>query len=313
MRPRSFLGAALAIGVLGCGLGRHHPEPPVPLRSPTRDSLLAADLARSDSAARRGVVAAAGDWLSDQVVYLRAGAPVGYGRDAALALLAAASTDSRRYRWEPLGGAVARDGRTGYTFGIAACTPATASDSASVRLSRYIAYWRRNGDGRWQIAAYSELDGPRIAPGQGAQAADRPRSMALTGRRAEASEAARLADSAFADLAEREGVAAAFSSYVAPLGVIFNANELVIGPDQVRALFESRPLAGTLNWQPILADAAESGDLAMTVGEYVLTGRGPTGAVRQRFGKYLTIWHREPDGSWKFLIDGGSPSPAPPR
>jgi ketosteroid isomerase-like protein len=50
--------------------------------------------------------------------------------------------------------------------------------------------------------------------------------------------------------------------------------------------------------------------LGFTVGEYTLTGRGPTGAAVQRFGKYLTVWKRQPNGSWKFAVDGGNGSPA---
>ena len=302
--------ALLAGGAAACHLGRH-PEAPVPLRSPARDSLFAADLARSDAASRQGLARAADDWLTAEVVYLRAGAPVIYGRAAAHAVLSA-TADSARYRWEPLGGEVARDGRTGYTYGVTAIAM-PASDSAGVQLARYIAFWRQGGDGRWRIAAYSEVNGPPLPSGVQLAASERPRSVVLTGRRAEASSDARSADSAFADLAEREGLATAFAANVAPSGVVFAGTELVIGPDAVRALYQSRHTEGTLNWQPILADAAESGDLAMTVGECVFTGRGPTGAVGQRFGKYLTIWKRQPDGHWKFVVDGGSTSPAPGR
>ena len=36
-------------------------------------------------------------------------------------------------------------------------------------------------------------------------------------------------------------------------------------------------------------------------------------AVVQRFGKYLTIWKRQPNGSWRFVVDGGNLSPTPAR
>jgi ketosteroid isomerase-like protein len=91
--------------------------------------------------------------------------------------------------------------------------------------------------------------------------------------------------------------------------VLFAGGELIIGPDQVREFYRAQTPGSTLNWQPVFADGAESGELAVTVGESVFTGRGPTGAVVQRFGKYLTVWKRQPDGSWKFLVDGGSASP----
>ena len=43
----------------------------------------------------------------------------------------------------------------------------------------------------------------------------------------------------------------------------------------------------------------------------VSTSRGPTGAAAQRFGKYLTVWRKEPNGTWKFVVDGGNSRPSP--
>jgi ketosteroid isomerase-like protein len=124
----------------------------------------------------------------------------------------------------------------------------------------------------------------------------------------------READSAFALAADLQGTGVAFSTFVAPQGVVFAGTEVVSGTEAVRALYDEQQRRGaTLNWRPVLADAAESGDLGMTVGEYVFVGKGPTGAVVQRFGKYLTIWKRQPNGSWRFVVDGGNLSPTPAR
>jgi ketosteroid isomerase-like protein len=96
--------------------------------------------------------------------------------------------------------------------------------------------------------------------------------------------------------------------------VVFSNSEIVIGADAVRALYDEQQRAGgTLNWRPIYADAAESGDLGFTIGESVFTGRGINGTVVQRFGKYLTIWRKQPDGDWRFVVDGGNASPTPNR
>jgi ketosteroid isomerase-like protein len=62
-------------------------------------------------------------------------------------------------------------------------------------------------------------------------------------------------------------------------------------------------------WHPIAADGAASGDLGFTVGEAVLRGRGPKGEVRERGTKYLSIWQRQPDGVWRFVMDGGNSRP----
>jgi ketosteroid isomerase-like protein len=110
----------------------------------------------------------------------------------------------------------------------------------------------------------------------------------------------------FADLADRMGSAFAFSNTVAPYGAVFGGPTLVIGPAAVREFEEARGAGTSLTWRPVDALAAESGDLGFTIGEYIATGRSPSGAAVQRFGKYLTVWQRQPDGGWKFVIDGGN-------
>jgi hypothetical protein len=116
----------------------------------------------------------------------------------------------------------------------------------------------------------------------------------------------RVADSLFADLSDRMGMAVAFSSTIAPDGAIFGGSTLVVGPKAVKEFEEARGAGTSLTWRPVYALAAESGDLGLTIGESIATGRSPSGAAVQRFGKYLTVWQRESNGSWKFVIDGGS-------
>src|SRR5262249_48783761 len=123
---------------------------------------------------------------------------------------------------------------------------------------------------------------------------------------ADAAERVRTADSLFADLADRMGTAFAFSSAAAPNGVLFGGTTLVVGPDAIKEFQETGGAGTSLTWRPIYAVAAESADLGFTIGEYIATGRSPSGAAVQRFGKYLTVWQRQPDGGWKFVVDGGN-------
>ena len=59
----------------------------------------------------------------------------------------------------------------------------------------------------------------------------------------------------------------------------------------------------------VFAWVAGSEDIGFTVGEYIATLRGPSGAAIQRFGKYLSVWQRQHDDTWKFVVDGGNGSP----
>jgi ketosteroid isomerase-like protein len=226
------------------------------------------------------------------------------------------------YRWEPLGGGVARDGRTGYTYGLGIVVTGAAqaeeprAHGASVRVSPYLAFWRRATDNTWRIAAYAEVDAPAVPNDSALPPSGFAPTLSLPrGRRADAVRQVREADSAFALAADLQGAGVAFSTFAAPQGVLFSGTEVVTTPAAVRALLEERQRRGsTLNWRPVYADAAESGDLGMTIGESVIMGRSEaTGSVFQRFGKYLTIWQRQPNGSWRFVVHGGNLSPTPGR
>ncbi len=58
-----------------------------------------------------------------------------------------------------------------------------------------------------------------------------------------------------------------------------------------------------LAWQPISAEVSASEDMGYTFGTYELKFDGPDGNPVVDEGKYLTIWKRQADGSWKVAVD----------
>jgi ketosteroid isomerase-like protein len=303
MITRSLLPAALLL--LGCRL-HNRPVAPEPARGPARDSLFQLDQSRRDTVAARGPVDGMLALLDPDVVFLRAGVPATYGREAARALFTAGSRPSSGAPvWQPLGGGVSYDLRSAYTFGIAA-----HGASSGTRLERYIAFWQRGRAQPWRIVAYAEVNG---LPGvEVSLTADQlsPPARQVSRDAAEAAARIRAVDSLFSDLADRMGTAYAFSNAVARYGAVFGATQLVVGPEAVNEFYATQNGGTALTWRPVFGSVAASGDLGFTIGEYIATGRGPSGAAVQRFGKYLTVWQRQPDGSWKFVIDGGNPTPA---
>lgn len=301
MNTRALIPAAVLL--IGCSLHRR-PAEIEPVRGPARDSLLRLDQARGDSVVARGRVTGALALIGPDVAYLRAGIPAVYGRDAARALFDIAPVvPGPLPTWQPLGGGVSRDLRSGYTFGIAAHVD---TPKGSLQVDRYIAFWQRAGGQPWRIVAYAEVNGPaaeeiRFSAGQLA-----PPTPALSRSGVETAARVRASDSAFADLGDRMGSAFAFSATIAPDGAIFGGPTLVVGSKAVREFEEAQGGGTSLTWRPVYALAAESGDLGFTVGEYIATGRSPSGAAVQRFGKYLTVWQRQPDGGWKFVMHGGN-------
>lgn len=104
------------------------------------------------------------------------------------------------------------------------------------------------------------------------------------------------AERAFAADGLALGVQASFLKHSAPDGIVLAPEPLL-----ARAVFgEPRPKGRVLVWWPLWAGIARSGDLGFTTGPYTADGKPG--------GYYFTVWARQPDGSWKWLFDGGPPS-----
>jgi ketosteroid isomerase-like protein len=308
MRTRSVIPAAMLL--CGCAL-RRHPAAPEPARGPARDSLFQVDQGRGELIAARGAVDGMIGILASNVVFLRAGVPAVYGREGVRELLSAGGSHAPPgITWEPLGGGVSYDLLAGYTYGV---TARVAPPASTIHLERYIAVWQRNRGRPWQIIAYAEVESPAAGDVNFSGNVVTPPLVAPPVATRETVAKVRGADSLFSDLADRMGVGFAFSNTIAPDGVLFGSPQLIVGPDEAREFYAMRGAGTSLTWRPLYAWVTGSNDLGFTVGESIATGRGPSGAAVQRFGKYLTVWRRQGDGTWKFVVEGGNSTPAKPE
>lgn len=64
----------------------------------------------------------------------------------------------------------------------------------------------------------------------------------------------------------------------------------------------------SLTWEPDRAEIAASGDLGWTTGRYTSRSVGPDGQERRGAGRYVSIWRKGPDGSWRVVMDLGNPT-----
>jgi ketosteroid isomerase-like protein len=67
----------------------------------------------------------------------------------------------------------------------------------------------------------------------------------------------------------------------------------------------------TLNWSPKHAEVSNSAELGYTWGTYILTFLDESGNEQKSYGKYLNIWKKQKDGSWKVAVDMGNANPKP--
>jgi ketosteroid isomerase-like protein len=303
----SRLALALSSLVLaGCVPWHRHPEEIVPRQSAARDTLLEVDLRRGDTLAARGWGALGSAYFADDIVYLRGGAPLVFGREQVSSMVETNPRSQASTTWQAIGGGLSRDRLSGYTFGIAVYP---REETGAPVVARYIAFWQRRRGTPWKIVAYAEA-GAGSPTAKDVPSAGTPASAPGGAEAQRAAAAIAAADSDFADDASIGGTAAAFENAAAPEAVIFGGPEIVMGPAAIHDLFDAQ--RGTsLSWHPLYARAAESGDLGFSIGESVATSRGQSGAAVQRFGKYMTVWRKQPNGDWKFVVDGGNARPSP--
>ncbi len=110
----------------------------------------------------------------------------------------------------------------------------------------------------------------------------------------------------FAKAAATKGTRDAFLEFLAEDGILFQP-----GPVNGKKFWtERQPREGLLSWEPIFADVSRAGDLGYTTGPWEFR---PNGADDKpvAFGQYFTIWKKQNDGSWKFVLDRGVSSEKP--
>lgn len=117
----------------------------------------------------------------------------------------------------------------------------------------------------------------------------------------------------FMNAAASKGSAGYMSYYAADAVELPNGVDAIKGKDNIAGTMGFLDQGNKLTWKPDFADMAASGDLGYTYGTYVLTSKDKDkdGKPIVEQGKYLTIWKKQPDGSWKVAVDMGNGSPKP--
>lgn len=64
-----------------------------------------------------------------------------------------------------------------------------------------------------------------------------------------------------------------------------------------------------LYWIPKKAEVSKLADMGWTWGTYIYQAKDEKGKDMKRKGKYLNIWRKQEDGSWKVTVDLGNIEP----
>lgn len=112
------------------------------------------------------------------------------------------------------------------------------------------------------------------------------------------------ADIAFSKLSAQKGMKQAFIEFIDSNGVMLKPGHLpIIGAKAIDFLIQENDTEYTLTWEPQFADAAASGDLGYTYGVYQLYIKATDTSI---YGSYVSIWKKQHDGKWKFVLDSGN-------
>ena len=114
------------------------------------------------------------------------------------------------------------------------------------------------------------------------------------------------AESDFSAMSEKDGMQAAFLYFAAEDVVIDRNDELLVGKPALKEYLESQPEGARdelLTWTADFADVSKSGDLGYTYGYYSMTLKADSSI---QTGTYLSIWKKQPEGTWKFVLDTGN-------
>jgi ketosteroid isomerase-like protein len=110
------------------------------------------------------------------------------------------------------------------------------------------------------------------------------------------------ADEAFSNMSRKQGMKKAFLEFIDNDGILLRPGRLpIVGADAIDFLSQTNDTSYTLTWKPFAAEASSSGDLGFTYGVYSLMLPDTTLS-----GTYVSIWKKQPDGKWKFILDSGN-------
>ncbi|PYP13886.1 MAG: hypothetical protein DMD54_15345 [Gemmatimonadetes bacterium] len=250
-------------------------------RAADRQALLAAD----------STLALEGASFTDSASYLHPGSPLVRGASYIGTFLTNAKI-ARGLQREPVFADVSADGSLGYTWGWT---------HFEATRGKYLACWRKAATG-WRLAAFAgTVPVPDSAPAHLVGKRDSTPPV-----RGHANPRDLLkADSAFAAMSAARGAKQAFLAYAAEQAVSFGPGvKMNEGREAIGAAFDNFPAGAVLKWRPVAVEIAKSGDLGCTVGEATISSL-------HHYSKYLTIWKRQRDKTWKFVADGGNLRPAP--
>jgi ketosteroid isomerase-like protein len=117
--------------------------------------------------------------------------------------------------------------------------------------------------------------------------------------------AIRQADSTWSKVTEAKQLDDHLAYYVEEAVVLAPNEPMASGKENIRKMMvDMFALPGfVVKWQATKVETPRSGDIAYSLGTYELSMNDPKGKPMEDRGKYVTVWKKQADGSWKVAVD----------
>lgn len=120
-------------------------------------------------------------------------------------------------------------------------------------------------------------------------------------------------DTEFFNISQKNGTGQAFIDFADNNAIMLRQDSYpVTGKKEIMKLYQGREKKVTpLKWKPIKADVSNDGTMGFTYGNWEYGVKDKDGKMETVYGNYVTVWKKQPDGKWKFVLDGGNTTPPP--
>jgi len=115
---------------------------------------------------------------------------------------------------------------------------------------------------------------------------------------------------AFSRASEEKGTWESFLAFIAEDGILFRPSAAYGKKWMIEHPVAPSPKRSLLIWQPIFAEISAAGDMGFTTGAWGVK----QDTIDQKpvaFGQFATVWKKQTDGTWKFVVDLGISNPQP--
>lgn len=112
------------------------------------------------------------------------------------------------------------------------------------------------------------------------------------------------ADRDFSKLSEEKGSKAAFLEYIDSDGVLLRPNQMPQkGANAINIISQENDTGYIMTWEPTGGSVCKSGDMGYTYGIYRIQFKNKDSVQK---GTYVSVWKKQTDGKWKFVMDSGN-------